>query len=44
MKAVKNAILTRHYHKGYMAEFKQAYALVRRAIDTGEEPSFASWF
>lgn len=44
MKAVKNAILTRHYHKGYMAEFRQAYALVRRAMDTGEEPVFASWF
>lgn len=42
--AVQNAIRTRRYHTGYMAEFQQAYALVRRAIQTGEEPSFASWF
>ena len=44
MKAVQNAIRTRQYHKGYMAEFKQAYALVKHAINTGEEPVFASWF
>jgi hypothetical protein len=42
--AVKNAIRNRHYHKGYMAEYKLAYALVRRAIETDEEPEFASWF
>ncbi len=42
--AVQNAIRTRHYHKGYMADFRHAYALVRHAIETGEEPVFASWF
>ena len=42
--AVKNAIRNRHYHKGYMAEYRLAYALVRRAIETDEEPEFASWF
>ena len=42
--AVKNAIRNRHYHKGYMAEYKLALALVRRALDTGDEPVFASWF
>ena len=42
--AVRNAIRSRHYHNGYMAEYKLALALVRRAIDTGDEPDFASWF
>jgi len=44
MPAVKDAIRNRHYHKGYMAEYRLAYALVRRAIETDEEPEFASWF
>jgi hypothetical protein len=44
LKAVQDAIRNRHHHSGYMAEYKLAYALVRRAIDTGEEPIFASWF
>jgi hypothetical protein len=42
--AVKSAIRSRHHHEGYMAEYKLALALVRRAIDTGDEPVFASWF
>jgi hypothetical protein len=42
--AVKDAIRNRHNHKGYMAEYKLAYALVKRAIETGEEPLLASWF
>ena len=41
---LKNAIRTRHYHKGYMAEFKQALAIVFRTILTGDSPMFASWF
>ena len=44
MKAVKDAIRTRRYHKGYMAEFKHALALVFREMITGEAPMFASWF
>jgi len=42
--AVKDAIRNRHSHKGYMADYKLAYALVKRAIETGEEPLLASWF
>lgn len=43
-KAVADAIRSRHYHKGYMAEYKLAKALVDRAIKDGSEPIFASWF
>ena len=43
-KAVQNAIKSRHYHRGFMAEYKLALALVKRAIDKDEEPVFASWF
>jgi len=42
--AVKNAIRNRHHHKGFMAEYKTALALVKRAIETGDEPVFESWF
>lgn len=42
--AVKNAIRNRHYHKGFMRDYKTAYSLVKYAIETGEEPLFASWF
>ena len=42
--AMKHAIMNRHTHEGYMADFEMAYSLVRRAIDTGDEPIFASWF
>lgn len=41
---VRNAIRHRHSHRGYMAEYEHALALVRAAIATGEEPVFASWF
>ena len=42
--AVKNAIRNRHYHEGFMAEYKLALALVKKAIETGEEPLLGSWF
>ncbi len=42
--AVKAAIQRRHSHHGFMAEYSNAKALVDRAIQTGEEPLFASWF
>jgi len=42
--AVKNAIRNRHTHSGFMAEYKLALALVRKALETGDEPVFASWF
>jgi len=43
-KPVRAAIKNRHHHKGYMAEYKLAKALVDRANQTGEEPLFGSWF
>jgi len=42
--AVQDAIRNRHHHKGYMAEYKLAKALVDRALKDGREPIFASWF
>lgn len=42
--AVQDSIRNRHQHRGFMAEYKRAYALVKRAIGTGDEPLFASWF
>src|SRR5688572_27640105 len=41
---VRQAIQRRHSHKGYMAEYQNAYAIVRRQLDSGQEPMFASWF
>lgn len=42
--AVERAIRNRHTHAGYMASYRQALQLVRRQLDTGESPLFASWF
>jgi hypothetical protein len=44
LKAVQNAIRSRHTHKGFMAEYKLARAIVDRAVKTGVEPELASWF
>jgi hypothetical protein len=44
LSAVRNAIKHRHTHRGFMAEYKLAKKLVDRAIETGEEPLFGSWF
>lgn len=44
LRAVQDAISKRHSHRGYMAEYKLAQALVNRAIDDGKEPLLASWF
>jgi len=44
VRAVQDSIKRRHYHKGFMSNYKLAYALVRKAIETGEEPLFGSWF
>ena len=41
---LERVIRSRHYHKGYMAEYKLAKKLVHRALESGEEPMFASWF
>ncbi len=42
--AVQNAIRHRHTHRGFMADYNTALALVKHAIETGDEPMFASWF
>ena len=42
--AVQDAIAKRHCHKGYMAEYQMALAIVRRYLEDGTEPMFASWF
>ncbi len=42
--AVEGAIRNRHTHKGYMAEYARAKALVDRCNDSGDEPLLASWF
>jgi hypothetical protein len=42
---LENSIRSRHYHKGYMAWYKEgALPLVRHAIEHDKEPIFASWF
>ena len=43
-KAVTHAIRGRHGHRGFMAEYRVAKALVDRYNATREEPLFASWF
>jgi hypothetical protein len=42
--ALCQAISQRHHHKGYMAEFAHAIALVRHYNKTHQAPEFASWF
>jgi len=42
--AVEQAIKNRHHHHGYMASYEQALRVIRRKLDDGEEPLFASWF
>lgn len=42
--AVEQAIKGRETHYGYMASYQLALAIVRREIETGEGPMFASWF
>ena len=44
LKAVKDAIRNRHYHTGLMANYKRALGLVKRSIETGQEPLLGSWF
>jgi len=38
------AIQQRHHHKGYMAHYPTALALVRRSVAKEGDPLFASWF
>ena len=41
---LRRAIGSRHRHRGFMAEYARARALVDRLVKTGEGPAFASWF
>ena len=41
---IKAAYEQRHHHKGYMAEYRRALALVQRQLKTRERPMLASWF
>ena len=41
---VRRAIQGRRTHRGYMAHYPQALAIVAREILTGEQPLLASWF
>lgn len=42
--ALQNAFKRRHHHRGPMAEFKRALALVLHVRRGGQGPLFASWF
>ena len=42
--AIQNSVTRRSHHRGPMAEFKRALALVRYVRQGGEGPMFASWF
>lgn len=44
LKAVRDSIKRRHFHKEFMSDYKRAYALVRQAIDEGIEPLLGGWF
>lgn len=42
--AVKNSILFRGEHNGYMNDYQRARALVKKSLESGEEPLLGSWF
>ncbi len=42
--AIKNAVSRRAHHRGPMAEFRRALALVLHVRQGGDGPVFASWF
>ena len=42
--AIQNAVHRRSHHRGPMADFKYALALVRHVRQGNEGPTFASWF
>ena len=43
-KVIERAFRGRHHHRGYMAHYPQARALVEHVRRGGEGPMFASWF
>ena len=42
--AIQNAVSRRRHHRGPMAEFRRALAIVLHVRQGGESPLFASWF
>lgn len=43
-KTIERAFRGRHHHRGFMAHYPQARALVEHVRRGGEGPVFASWF
>lgn len=43
-RVLSDSFRNRHFHKGYMADYDQARALVDHVRKGGEGPLFASWF
>ena len=41
---IERTIRNRHHHTGYMANYLQAKAMVKKVRDGGPDPKFASWF
>jgi len=41
---IQSAFRKRHHHKGYMASYELARALIEKVRNGGEGPVFASWF
>ena len=41
---LRESIRSRHHHKGFMADYRIAFKIVRRTNETGEGPMLASWF
>jgi hypothetical protein len=44
LKAVQDAIRNRYYHTELIADYTRALELVKRSIETGEEPLLGRWF
>jgi hypothetical protein len=44
IQVVQRAVRGRAHHRGYMAHYPQALAIVATEILTGEQPLLASWF
>lgn len=42
--AVKNSILFRDEHTGYMNDYQRARALVKKSLESGVEPLLGRWF
>ena len=43
-RVVERSFKNRHHHRGYMARYPQAQALVDHVLQGGKGPVFASWF